>query len=68
MYKQLHLYINLYIKKQHVFLLRNGNLYSIYAFQIKSSLKSINQEFLLLLKSLNKQSIQYLIKRIKVSK
>ena len=37
-YKQLHLYINLYIKKQHVFLLRDDNLYSIYTFQIKSSL------------------------------
>ena len=37
-YKQLHLYINLYIKKQHVFLLRNDHLYSIYTFQIKSSL------------------------------
>ena len=37
-YKQLHLYINLYAKKQHVFLLRNDDLYSIYTFQIKSSL------------------------------
>ena len=37
-YKQLHLYINLCIKKQHVFLLRNDELYSIYTFQIKSSL------------------------------
>ena len=32
------LYINLYIKKQHVFLLRHDNLYSSYAFQMKSSL------------------------------
>ena len=30
--------INLYIKKQHVFLPRNDDLYSIYTFQIKSSL------------------------------
>ena len=37
-YKQLPLYINLYIKKQHVFLLRNDDLCSIYTFQIKSSL------------------------------
>ena len=58
-YIELHLYINLYIKKQHVFLLRNDNLYSIYTFQIKSSL------FLLFLKSLNKQFIQYLIKEVK---
>ena len=37
-YKQHRLYINLYIKKQHVFLLRNADLYFIYTFQIKSSL------------------------------
>ena len=37
-YKQLRLYINLYIKKEHVLLLRNDHLYSIYTFQIKSSL------------------------------
>ena len=37
-YKQLRLDINLYIKKQHVFLLRNDHLYSIYTVQIKSSL------------------------------
>ena len=29
MYKQLRLYIDLYIKTQHVFLMRNDNLYSI---------------------------------------
>ena len=34
---QLNLYINLYIKKQHVFPLCNGDLYSILTFQIKSS-------------------------------
>ena len=33
-YKQFHLYINLYIKKQHVFLLRNDNLYSIYSLDL----------------------------------
>ena len=40
LYKQLRLYIDLYIKMQHIFLLRNrsDNLYSIYIFQIKSSL------------------------------
>ena len=40
LYKQLRLYIDLYIKKQHIFLLcnRSDNLYSIYIFQIKSSL------------------------------
>ena len=58
-YKQHRLYINLYIRKQHVFLLRNGDLYFIYAFQIKFDLKSINQEFLLFLKLLKKLSIQY---------
>ena len=31
-YKQLRLCINLYIKKQHVFLLHNDDLNSIYAF------------------------------------
>ena len=36
--QQLCLYISLYIKKQGVFLLRNDDLYSIYNFQIKSSL------------------------------
>ena len=45
MYKKLHLSINLYIKKQHVFLLRNDDLYLI-------------QKFLLFRISLNKQSIQ----------
>ena len=33
-YKQFHLYINLYVKKQHVFLLRNDNLYSIYTLDL----------------------------------
>ena len=37
-YKQLRLCINSYTKKQLVFLLRNGDLYSIYPFQIKSNL------------------------------
>ena len=32
------LYINLYVKNQHVFLLLNDDLYFIYTFQIKSSL------------------------------
>ena len=63
MYKQLRLYIDLYINNQNVFLLRNDNLYSIYTFQIISNqiefgLTSINQEFRLFCKSLNKQSIQ----------
>ena len=31
-YKQIRLYINLHIKKQHVFQLRNVDLYSIYTF------------------------------------
>ena len=38
MCKQLRLYTNLHIKKQHIFLLRNDDLYSIYTFQIKLSL------------------------------
>ena len=37
-YIQLVLYINLYIKKQGVLLLHNDDLYSVYTFQIKSSL------------------------------
>ena len=37
-FKQLRLNIQLYIKKQHVFLLRYDDLYPIYTFQIKSSL------------------------------
>ena len=37
-YKQLRLYINLNIMKQHVLLLQNDDLYSIYTFQIKPSL------------------------------
>ena len=32
------LYINLYIKKQHIFLLRNDKLNSIYIFQIELTL------------------------------
>ena len=49
------IYISIYISRRNVFLLRNGDLYSIYTFQIKSSfyLKSINQEFLFFSKSLN---------------
>ena len=37
-YKRLRLYIDLYIQKEHVFLLRNDDLYFINTFQIKSSL------------------------------
>ena len=58
-YEQLRLNINLYIKKQHVFLLRNDNLYFYFSNQIEFDLKSINQEFLLFLKLLKKHSIQY---------
>ena len=53
MYKQLSSYINLSIKKQHVFLLGNYNLYLIHTFQ--------EYKNLFLLKSINKQPIQYLI-------
>ena len=52
--KEVRLYINLYIKKEDVFLLLNDDLYSIYTFQIK-----LNQEFLLFFKLLKKHSIQY---------
>ena len=38
------------MKKQYVFLTHNCDLYSIYTLQTKSSLKSINQEFILFLK------------------
>ena len=58
-YEQLRLNINLYIKKQHVFLLRNDDLYFYISNQIEFDLKSINQEFLLFLKLLKKHSIQY---------
>ena len=59
MYKQLHLY--LHIKKQHAFLLRNDDFkfHLYFSNQIEFNLKSINQEFLLFLKSLYKHSIQY---------
>ena len=57
-YKQIRLDINLHINKQYIFQLCNDGLYSIYTFQIKSSYK---QEFLLLHKSLNKQSTQYFL-------
>ena len=55
------MFINLYIKKQHVFLLRNNNLYTILYFcnQIEFDLESINQEFWLLFEPLNKYSMQY---------
>ena len=36
-YKQLRLYINLYIKKQYIFLQCNDDLCPIYTFQTKSS-------------------------------
>ena len=41
--------------------MRNDNLYFIYTFLYEFDLKSINQQFLLFRKSLNKQSIQYFI-------
>ena len=37
-YKQFREYINSYIRKQHIILLHNDDLYSIFTFQIKSSL------------------------------
>ena len=58
MYKKLSLYIKLYIKKQHVFLLRDDDLYSIYTY---SNQIEFDQEFLLFFKSLNKLCIQYCI-------
>ena len=36
--EQLHSHINLYIKKEHVLVLRDDDLYFIYTFQMKSSL------------------------------
>ena len=39
-YKQLSLYINLYIKKKHFFLFSNGYLYSIYIFQSRYAVVS----------------------------
>ena len=57
-YKELHLHINLYIQKQHVFYCAM----TIYILFIvcRSNLKSINQEYLLFLKLLKKHSIEYL--------
>ena len=52
----LRLYIDLYIEKQHVFLLRSGDLHSI---SNLFDLKSINGEFLLFFKLLKKHPIQY---------
>ena len=58
-YKQLCLYINLYIKNQYIFLQRNDDLgfmsHLYFSNQIEFYLRSINQEFLLFRKSLNKQ-------------
>ena len=64
MYKWLRLYTKLYIKKQRMFLLRFAMTIYIHLYfsnQIEFDLKSIDQEFLLFRKSLNKQSIQYSI-------
>ena len=55
-YKQLRLYINLYILKQQVFLQHNDD-YN----QMEFDLKSVSEEFILFHKSLDKQSIQYFI-------
>ena len=38
LYINFYIFHNLYIKKQHVFLLRNDDFHSICTFQIKSSL------------------------------
>ena len=53
--KQLHLYINLYVKKQHVFLLRKRpfKFHLYFSNQIDLDLRSVNQEFILFRKSLN---------------
>ena len=48
------------MKKEHVFLLRNDDYIPfILSNQIEFDLKSINQEFLLFLKLLEKHSIKY---------
>ena len=63
-FKQLHLYIDLYIKKHRVFLLQNDDVYSFHLYfpnPIEFDLESNKQEFLLFLKLLNKNSIQYFI-------
>ena len=52
-YKQSHLYINVYTKKQHVFLLRNDNLSSIYTFQIQNEFLKLLKIFLKFLNYLN---------------
>ena len=55
MCRQVSLHINLYVKKQHVFLLINDDLYSIYSFQIRLILiqKLQMRNFFLFLESLN---------------
>ena len=57
--QQLRLCINLHIKKQYVFLLRNDDfIFHLYfSNQIEFDLKSINQEFLSFCKPLNKDSL-----------
>ena len=46
-------------KKQHVSLLRNGDLYLLFIFEIEFDLQSINQEFQDFLRLLRKHSFQY---------
>ena len=55
MCRQVSLHINLYVKKQHVFLLSNDDLYSIYSFQIRLILiqKLQMRNFFFFLESLN---------------
>ena len=54
-YKQLSLYINLYIKKKKRFSIAQWRFtfHCCFSHQIEFDLKSVNQEFLLFLKSLN---------------
>ena len=61
LYKQLSLNINFCIKRQPCFSIAQWQfIFHLYfSNQIKFDLESTNQEFFLLLKSLNKQSIQY---------
>ena len=57
-YKQLRLYINLYIKKHTLFLLRNDGLFHLY-FSNQIEFNFQIEEFISFFRSLNKHSIQY---------
>ena len=62
MRKQLCFYINLYLRSNTFFIVQRRFIFQLYfSNQTKLDFKSINREFLLFRKSLNKQFNQYFI-------